>query len=97
VSGYSLRFKYGQVVSGADFCPRPEMQKQLASYIQSGQNVVVYGERRIGKTSLIYETLASTGKRRMLQIDLMDVKSLFRRLEHSPHEVVPEGDFTAKT
>ncbi len=69
-------FKYGQVVSGVDFCPRPETQKQLANYIQSGQNVVVYGERRIGKTSLIYETLTNASKRRMLHIDLMDVKSL---------------------
>ena len=69
-------FKYGQVVSGGDFCPRPEAQKQLASYIQSGQNVVVYGERRIGKTSLIYETRTNLSQRRMLHIDLMDLKSL---------------------
>ena len=69
-------FKYGQVVSGGDFCPRPDAQKQLASYIQSGQNVVVYGERRIGKTSLIYETLTNSSPRRMLHIDLMDLKSL---------------------
>lgn len=69
-------FRYGQVVSGADFCPRPETQQQLASYIQSGQNVVVYGERRIGKTSLIYETLMNASQRRMLHVDLMDVKSL---------------------
>jgi len=69
-------FKYGQVVSGADFCQRPDIQKQLTSQIKSGQNGVVYGERRIGKTSLIYETLTNSSKRRMLHIDLMEVKSL---------------------
>lgn len=63
-------------MSGVDFCPRPDTQKQLAGHIKSGQNVVVYGERRIGKTSLIYETLTNSSKRRMLHIDLMDVKSL---------------------
>lgn len=69
-------FKYGQVVSGTDFCPRPDVQKQLSDRIQSAQNVVIYGERRIGKTSLIYETLMNFSKRRMLHIDLMEVKSL---------------------
>ena len=43
-------FKYGCVVSGEFLCPRPELEQQLKSYIQSGQNIVVHGERRMGKT-----------------------------------------------
>ena len=46
-------FKYGCIVDGENFCDRPNLSRQLANYISSGQNVVIQGERRIGKSSLV--------------------------------------------
>jgi len=49
-------FKYGCTVRDAYFCPRPALQHELTERIVSGQNVVIQGERRTGKTSLVLET-----------------------------------------
>lgn len=68
-------FKYGQVVSAKDFCPRSELLKQLMSFIESGQNVVLQGERRIGKTSLIHEAKRKLKRYRMLYVDLLEIKT----------------------
>ena len=46
-------FKYGCSVEGENFCARPDLSKSLSNYIESGQNLVIQGERRIGKTSLV--------------------------------------------
>ncbi len=69
-------FKYGCVVSGEFLCPRPELEQQLKSYIQSGQNVVVHGERRMGKTSLVRHVVGSMRGIRMLYIDLYCIRTL---------------------
>ena len=50
-------FKYGCTVNGDFFCPRPALERELASRIESGQNVVMQGDRRTGKTSLVLETV----------------------------------------
>ncbi|HMO52053.1 MAG TPA: hypothetical protein PKE26_12920 [Kiritimatiellia bacterium] len=67
-------FKYGQVVSADDFCPRPALMKQIDESIKAGQNIVLQGERRTGKTSLIHETVRRLKKRSMLYIDLLEIK-----------------------
>jgi hypothetical protein len=67
-------FKYGQVVSAGDFCPRPDLMKQAVESIKAGQNIVLQGERRTGKTSLIHEAVRQLKKRRMLYIDLLEIK-----------------------
>lgn len=67
-------FKYGQVVSANDFCPRPGLMKQVAESIRAGQNIVLQGERRTGKTSLVYEAVRQLKKRSILYIDLLEVK-----------------------
>ena len=69
-------FKYGCIVDGENFCARPELSRQLASYISSGQNVVIQGERRIGKTSLVRATIAGMRGRRAILADFMGVKSV---------------------
>jgi len=63
-------FKYGCVVSGEHFCRRASAERDLCRFIQAGQNVVIQGERRMGKTSLVKK--AATGLRgwRMVYIDL---------------------------
>ena len=68
-------FKYGRVVSADDFCPRPNLLKQLMGFIKSGQNVVLQGERRMGKTSLLYETVRQLKQYRMLYVDLLEIKT----------------------
>ena len=69
-------FKYGCSVEGENFCARPDLSKSLSNYIESGQNLVIQGERRIGKTSLVKETVASMRGWSMLYADFMGVKSV---------------------
>lgn len=69
-------FKYGIIVSNEDFCPRPELKNKLESFILSGQNVLLEGERRVGKTSLIYETVKNVKNIRFLYIDLLEIKTV---------------------
>ena len=68
-------FRYGCVVGGEHFCRRKELSRQLAAYISGGQNVVIQGERRMGKTSLVRETVAGMRGWRMVDADFMGVKS----------------------
>ena len=69
-------FKYGRVVFDDDFCPRPQLEKELKSYLSSTQNVVLEGERRTGKTSLIYQIIGKMTKLRLLYIDLLEIKTV---------------------
>ncbi|MCL5261468.1 MAG: hypothetical protein M1561_07375 [Gammaproteobacteria bacterium] len=69
-------FKYGQVVSEEDFCPRPILMKQVIEFIKAGQNIVLQGERRMGKTSLIHEASHLIKKCSILYIDLLEIKDV---------------------
>ena len=76
-------FKYGCAVGGEHFCSRPKLERQLRSYIVSGQNVVIQGERRMGKTSLVLETVRKTKGVALIHADLLcvrDTSDLCRRL-----------------
>ncbi|MBP5543976.1 MAG: ATP-binding protein [Kiritimatiellae bacterium] len=66
-------FKYGCVVGGDNFCQRPELARRLADFVRSGQNVVIQGERRMGKTSLVRETIGKLRDVRLIYIDLLGV------------------------
>jgi hypothetical protein len=50
-------FRHGVVVSGEDFCPRPDLLKELRGHIKSRQNCVIRGGRRMGKTSAVLEAI----------------------------------------
>lgn len=69
-------FKYGCSVEGENFCSRPNLAKPLSNYIESGQNLVIQGERRIGKTSLVKETVSSMRGWSIMYADFMGVKSV---------------------
>ena len=76
-------FKYGCTVDGEYFCRRPALERNLASCIKSGQNVVIQGERRTGKTSLVLETVRRTKGVALFHADLLCVRDradLCRRL-----------------
>lgn len=66
-------FKYGCVVGGDDFCARPELARNLAKFVRSGQNVVIQGERRMGKTSLVRETVGKMRGVALVYVDLLGV------------------------
>lgn len=69
-------FVYGRVVTGDEFFGRKILVKQLRGHIQSGQNVVLFGERRMGKTSLVYEVLSKHKERNILRFDFNEVKTI---------------------
>lgn len=76
-------FRYGTIVSGKDFCGRKELLKQIIGYIESSQNIVILGERRIGKSSAVYQAALKCKGARLLYVDLLGIKSvdaLCRRL-----------------
>ena len=68
-------FRYGCVVGGEYFCPRPELEKQLREYAEAGQNVVVHGARRMGKTSLVRHAIDGMRKMRLVYADLYGVRT----------------------
>ena len=69
-------FHYGSIVTAKDFCGRSEAIKQIQQHMDGGQNVVIYGERRVGKTSLIFEAIRRKKSHRALRLDLMNIKSI---------------------
>lgn len=69
-------FKHGQIVTGDDFCGRKEEVPLLHQRINAGQNVVLYGERRCGKSSLIAEAIRTSRNRRAVFVDFLNVRSV---------------------
>ena len=69
-------FKYGCVVGGKWYCPRPFLERELRRFLTAGQNVVIQGERRMGKTSLAHETLHGLRGWRLVYIDLLNIRSV---------------------
>ena len=69
-------FKYGCVVNGKWYCGRPFLERELSKFVASGQNVVLLGERRMGKTSLLHETLRGMRGWRLIYIDLLHIQSV---------------------
>jgi hypothetical protein len=69
-------FRYGEVVVDKDFCPRPELLSSLREHIEAAHRVGVLGERRTGKTSLIFEAARRTPGLRMIYAQLWAVKSV---------------------
>lgn len=93
-------FKYGQVVRNDDFCKRDRLSESLLDYIKRGQNVYIQGERRTGKTSLVFETTESANNHIICYIDLLEVKSLtdlVKRMVVSLLSLEKKSGFVEKT
>ncbi|MFP4014834.1 MAG: AAA family ATPase [Chitinispirillaceae bacterium] len=69
-------FRYGQVVTRKNYCRRPDLEKKLKSKLDSGQNTYIEGERRTGKTSLIFHTVEQMKSKWIIYIDLLEVKTV---------------------
>jgi len=69
-------FKYGSIVLGKDFCGREDLLKQISNHIKASQNIAVFGERRVGKSSLVYEAVRRLKGTDLLYMDLLGIKSV---------------------
>ncbi len=69
-------FRYGEIVRGKDFCPRSALEKRLRNAFRTGENTVILGERRTGKTSLILRAAEKTRGRRLFRLDFRGIKSI---------------------
>jgi len=69
-------FKYGTIVSGRDFCGRKSLLKQIIGYIESSQNIVILGERRVGKSSTVHEAFLKHKRGRLLYVDMLGIKAI---------------------
>ncbi len=64
-------FVYGQVVSGESYLPRQDLESKLSDNIRSGQNTAIQGERRVGKTSLVYNVCSNLKGRHLIFADFL--------------------------
>ena len=69
-------FKYGCVVEGENFCARKNAELQLRRFAESGQNVVVQGARRMGKSSLVRKAISEMRGEKLIYIDLYYIGSM---------------------
>lgn len=71
-------FKYGTRVSGSTFFDRKKIKHAMLNTLDGGNNIVLYGPRRYGKSSLVGELLSELRQRGNLcaELNLMDIASL---------------------
>ena len=68
-------FKFGCIVEKEHFCPRPVLEAELRRYISGGQNLVLQGERRRGKSSLVVKVVKDIRGMGLLYVDLLGIGS----------------------
>ncbi len=71
-----LPFRLGMRVTGEDFCGRRQELAVLREYMRGSGRVYVIGERRIGKTSLVFEALRTLRGARVVDVDLLGIKTV---------------------
>lgn len=87
-----MPFRYGCVVEGEYFCPRPNLERQLRDYAEAGQNLVIQGERRMGKTSLVKKAISGMKGERLLYIDLYGIRMVSDFCRRDLYGDCPEED-----
>ena len=75
-------FIYGKIVEEENFCARNRLLSELGDCIESGQNLVVFGRRRVGKSSLVLNTGKQFPDRMMFLVDLFFTKDAAMFLEY---------------
>lgn len=69
-------FVFGQVLPpDAPYCPRPALEAALREAAQSNRRIVLLGDRRVGKSSLVERTLRGDRKRVLVTADLLGLNS----------------------
>lgn len=69
-----LPFRVGTRVVGDEFCGRRRELAQLREYMRGRGRVYVVGERRVGKTSLIFEAQRTLRGARLIYVDCLGIK-----------------------
>lgn len=69
-------FRFGQLVSGDDFCNRQTELKDIKKTIANNYSFWIYSPRRFGKTSLILKAFDELPNVKTIYIDLYNVDSL---------------------
>lgn len=71
-------FRYGLKVTGDEFFDRRRIAHDMINVLEGGNNVVLYGPRRYGKSSLVGEVAVAMRKRgwACAELNLMDIASL---------------------
>ena len=68
-------FKFGCIVDDEHYCVRPQIEKEMKRHISGGQNLVIQGERRRGKSSLVVKCVRSIRGMGLLYVDLLGITS----------------------
>jgi len=69
-------FEYQRIVAGKAFVDREEELKTLTEALLSGENILLYSPRRLGKSSLLKETIQRIGNKRIsIYVDLWECLS----------------------
>jgi AAA+ ATPase superfamily predicted ATPase len=81
--GFKNPFHYGGRVSGQDFWDREAEVRELLDDIRSRQHVIIFSQRRFGKTSLVWRVLEEAGKEGLVPVyvDLYPVTTLKELIE----------------
>jgi hypothetical protein len=76
-------FRYGALALDDEFTDRRAEARELAADISSGQDVVLFAPRRLGKTSLVWHVSQTLIRRKVLvaQVDLMTTPTKERLAE----------------
>lgn len=93
-------FKFGCIVDGGHYCARPELESQLRRYVAAGQNVVLQGERRMGKSSLVVNVVRDMRGTGLLYVDLLGISTpadFCRRVVDGIVELDKSRSFLRKT
>jgi len=81
-------FIFGRAVVGEHFVDREKEVAELKSTMLSGQHVVLFSARKVGKTSLIKETFEQTENAICIHIDLWQVTSTYTLAKEIINSVV---------
>lgn len=69
-------FIYGRIVLGKEFAGRKNLIKELKQFFLNSQHTLIFGHRRIGKSSLIVETARKLRHEvDFINVDLMGIKT----------------------
>lgn len=68
-------FLYGSIVNKTDFCNRDRLSKRLVSHFGNGQNSVLMGPRRVGKSSLIHHSASRVKGATLIYVDFWGAHS----------------------
>jgi len=71
-------FRYGARVSGGAFFDRSRIMRDMLGVVDGGNNIVLYGPRRYGKSSLVGEVMTRLRAKGWVcaEVNMMDVASL---------------------